>query len=196
MKSWDDDFKPNKWEDLFKSIRYNPSVDPAYYEYVKDRAEYISNYREKKGLKDMIYYVKFDGTDKLYAFFCKKNIDFKVGHRYKITADQITTYNNPVTVIRTSNEAPNGVKLRTITYAQCLDVSHRPDDRIEKVIFNREKNTTVVLWKDGQKTKVKCQDGDTFDEEKALALCYMKRVLGNRGSFNETLKKFCTTQEE
>ena len=48
----------------------------------------------------------------------------------------------------------------------------------------------------GKKTIVKCQNGETWDPEKALALCYMKRVLGNRGSFNETLKKYCWEEEK
>lgn len=47
----------------------------------------------------------------------------------------------------------------------------------KRVIFNPP--ATVVLWEDGTKTVVKCDKDDTFDEMKGLALCYMKKALGN-----------------
>lgn len=47
----------------------------------------------------------------------------------------------------------------------------------KRVIFNPP--ATVVLWEDGTKTVVKCDPKDTFDEMKGLALCYMKKALGN-----------------
>ena len=59
---------------------------------------------------------------------------------------------------------------------------------IEKVIFNEP--ATIVLWKDGTKTVVKCQEGDTFDKEKGLALCICKKAFGNKGNFNEVFKKY------
>lgn len=49
---------------------------------------------------------------------------------------------------------------------------------IEKVIFN--KPATIAFWSDGTKTVVKCSDEDIFDSEKGIALCYMKKFLGNR----------------
>ena len=144
----------------------------------------------------MVYYVKFDGTEKLYAYYCAKNVHLQIGSKYTIIADGVTEYKNPITVIKTSEIAPTNVgNIRTITSATMIGGAPRPDDRIKQVIFNKEKLTTVVLWADGQKTIIKCQEGDVFDEEKALALCYMKRVLGNRGSFNETLRKYCHQEE-
>ncbi|WP_290233599.1 hypothetical protein [Bacteroides acidifaciens] len=56
----------------------------------------------------------------------------------------------------------------------------------EKVIFNEP--ATIVIWKDGSKTVVKCQKGDSYDPEKGLALCFMKKALGNKGNFNNILK--------
>lgn len=56
----------------------------------------------------------------------------------------------------------------------------------EKVIFN--KPATIVIWKDGSKTVVKCQPNDEYDPEKGLALCFMKKALGNKGNFNNILK--------
>lgn len=57
----------------------------------------------------------------------------------------------------------------------------------EKVIFN--KPATIVYWNDGTKTVVKCQNGEEFDPEKGIALCYMKKICGNTGRYNELIKK-------
>lgn len=59
---------------------------------------------------------------------------------------------------------------------------------IEKVVFNDP--ATIVFWKDGTKTIVKCQEGDIFDKEKGLAMAITKRALGDKGNYNEVLKKY------
>ncbi len=65
---------------------------------------------------------------------------------------------------------------------------------IDKVIFN--KNATIVLWYNGEKTVVKCQEGDTFDKEKGLALCIIKYMFGNIGYYNEIFKSFNLDKEK
>ena len=57
-----------------------------------------------------------------------------------------------------------------------------------KVIFNGP--ATIVFWDDGTKTVVKCTERETFDYEKGVALCYMKKFLGNDNSFKHIFKKF------
>ena len=69
-----------------------------------------------------------------------------------------------------------------------LYFSNNTNLEIEKVIFNDP--ATIVIWKDGTKTVVKCQEGDVYDEEKGLALCISKKALGNKGNFNEVFKKW------
>lgn len=59
---------------------------------------------------------------------------------------------------------------------------------IKDVIFNNP--ATIVLWKDGTKTVVKCQEGDTYSKELGLAMCISKKYLGNKGNFNEVFKKW------
>ena len=61
-------------------------------------------------------------------------------------------------------------------------------ENIEKVIFNDP--ATIVYWKDGTKTVVKCQEGDTYDKEKGLAMCVAKKFFGNKGNFNKVFNKF------
>ena len=66
--------------------------------------------------------------------------------------------------------------------------TYKPDGGVSKVISNSDKGTTVVLWKDGTKTIVKCQEGEEFDAEKGVALCFMKRAFNNRGCYNDVFK--------
>lgn len=65
--------------------------------------------------------------------------------------------------------------------------------KIKKAIFNDP--ATIVFWDDGTKTVVKCGEDDTYDKEKGLALCYMKRLFDNKGRYNEVLKKWCKEKE-
>lgn len=58
---------------------------------------------------------------------------------------------------------------------------------IEKVIFNGP--ATIVMWMDGTKTIVKCQDGDEFDPEKGLAMAISKKAFGNKGNYCDVFKK-------
>lgn len=60
---------------------------------------------------------------------------------------------------------------------------------IERVIFNDP--ATIVMWKDGTKTVVKCQNGEAFDQEKGLAMAICKKVYGLK-----EFKKFLITEEE
>ena len=53
---------------------------------------------------------------------------------------------------------------------------------IKEVIFNNP--ATIVYWKDGTKTVVKCQEGETFDKEKGLAMAICKKIMNNKGNYN------------
>ena len=56
---------------------------------------------------------------------------------------------------------------------------------IRSVLSNRRKNAFTVVWEDGTTTVVHCQEGDEWDDEKALAMCFTKKALGNKGNFND-----------
>ncbi|NLC40651.1 MAG: hypothetical protein GX763_07020, partial [Clostridiaceae bacterium] len=62
------------------------------------------------------------------------------------------------------------------------------DFKIKKVIFNNP--ATIVLWQDGTKTVVICQEGDTYSKELGLAMCISKKALGNKGNFNDIFKEW------
>ena len=59
---------------------------------------------------------------------------------------------------------------------------------IQCVQSNHEKGVFTVKWTDGTVTMVSCQPGDDWDDEKALAMCFMKKALGNKGSFNDVMR--------
>lgn len=53
---------------------------------------------------------------------------------------------------------------------------------IKRVIFNGP--ATIVFWSDNTKTIVKCMDGELFDEEKGIAMAFMKKMYG-KGYMNK-----------
>lgn len=62
---------------------------------------------------------------------------------------------------------------------------------IKKVIYNPP--ATIIYWKDGTKTVVKCSDHD-LDEgrlspETGLVYAIAKKVLGNKGNYNDVLRR-------
>lgn len=63
-------------------------------------------------------------------------------------------------------------------------------DVVKAVYFNYEKGATTVVWFDGMRTTISCQNGEDFDEEKAIALCFMKRIFDNKGCFNNYMRKY------
>ena len=154
--------------------------------------------------------VKFLGTnDKTYVFETKMNLE--IDKWYEIYTKESGGYSSPVKVVKKYPTTCfyDGNMYKEIIAATevhlCAKVdktkhssieSNSPKDGwIDQVWFNPVKGTTVVRWTDGSKTMVRCQEGEPFDKEKGLALCYMKRTLGNKGNFNETLKKWCPIEE-
>ena len=64
---------------------------------------------------------------------------------------------------------------------------------IEKVIFNPP--ATIVIWKDGTKTVVKC-NGEKFDQEKGLAMAISKRALAVGNRYHKVFKKWCKAEDD
>ena len=65
---------------------------------------------------------------------------------------------------------------------------------IKDVIFNEP--ATIILWADGTKTVVKCQEGEGYDPEKGMAMAISKKALGNKGNYCEVFKKWLPEEEE
>ena len=56
---------------------------------------------------------------------------------------------------------------------------------IQSITANHKKNAFTVVWADGSHTIVHLQPGDVWDDEKALAMCFVKHMMGDTGSFND-----------
>lgn len=63
-------------------------------------------------------------------------------------------------------------------------------DMIVDVIYHDP--ATIVKWKDGTKTVVKCQKdkGDVYNPEQGLAMCIVKKICGNKGNYNDIFTKW------
>lgn len=96
-------------------------------------------------------------------------------------------------IIETANQVKEDIK-RDIKKKKIRDINNFTK-AIYKVIFTKKKET-IVLWKDGTKTIVTCQEGDEFDKEKGLALCIIKYIFGNIGEFNNIFKAFDFDSDE
>lgn len=67
-----------------------------------------------------------------------------------------------------------------------ISENHNMD--IKEVIYHDP--ATIILWKDGTKTVVKCQKDDIYDPEKGFVMAFMKKFYGNKGNFNDILRKW------
>lgn len=65
-------------------------------------------------------------------------------------------------------------------------------NKIQKVIYNNP--ATIVLWEDGTKTVVKCQDGETYDPELGLLYCIAKQFM--KSSFHKQMRDHCWERED
>jgi hypothetical protein len=66
--------------------------------------------------------------------------------------------------------------------------------RIRQVIFSGP--ATIVFWNDGDKTVVKCMEGDPLNYEMGIAMCTLKKLFGEEGyrSYKKHVKELL--QEE
>ena len=129
--------------------------------------------------------VVFPNSNKVYVYQTELNL-IRNGV-YDITVDGWHTYTSFVKVLGPQNTNYSG-NVRTITSARLVQAPPRKNSGIKKVYINKMKKTTTILWTDNTSTTVACQEGDTFDEEKGILACYMKKVFENRGYYNEIIK--------
>lgn len=76
-----------------------------------------------------------------------------------------------------------------LVYQEC---KVRPTFVIDKVLFNPP--ATIVFWRDGTKTVVKCKEGEEFSEWAGIALCLAKKLYGP--NFHKIFKAHCSDPEK
>ena len=86
---------------------------------------------------------------------------------------------------------------------------------IKRVVFDNP--STIVYWTDGSKTVVTCQDNmqpvkkkvngkkttvmkpkaaPSYSKETGLAMCFAKKMLGNKGNYNNIFRKFIEEEKQ
>lgn len=119
---------------------------------------------------------------------------------YKIFDIEVTVSRDELNTItlRKKNERRNEMPFEKTYYIDYSNILFKKDiwyvPSIKKVIFNDP--ATIVIWGDGSKTVVKCQDGETYDPEKGLAMAISKKALGNKGNYCEVFKEWLPEEEE
>ena len=100
----------------------------------------------------------------------------------------------------------NGVELPIILFAHKLDAIKeflKANDlvkskavRIKQVIFSGP--ATIVFWKDGDKTVVKCMDGDPLNYEMGIAMCTLKKLFSEEGyrNYKKYVKELLSEEKE
>lgn len=134
-----------------------------------------SSYRYNGALRGRVGVVRHVYGDQVSLMFDNLRNDNSSTGAFYLGLDEIIPYKE-VTFENTSQSS-------TVTKSS---TSVLPE--IKNVIFNDP--ATIVLWGDGTKTVVKCQDDDFYSEEIGLALCIAKKALGNKGNFNNVFKKW------
>lgn len=157
--------------------------------------DYKKTNKEKENKNMKVVTVKFLGSAREYEYWT--NLDLKVGVKYKATADGTHTYDTPVVVVRYAQKPSYNGKLRTLTKMELIDKEKNPTKiRLKKLVFNKKKKTTAVLWSDGTATKVKLMDGEEWNEEYAFAACILKKFFGDRGYSKKDFRRFIAAAEK
>lgn len=97
--------------------------------------------------------------------------------------------NNKTVYITTNPIGRDSIDAMMYAYNDILTSQHfiaSIPTTIRRVIFNGP--ATIVIWRDGSKTIVKCSGDDIFDPEKGLAMAICKKILGR--NFKATFKKW------
>lgn len=151
------------------------------------KMEEMKAYLELKGFEVMY---KRNSVRDGYDFVISKNNKHCYGW-YQWPADQMSFMNNLIdNFVKefgcAKNYEPEFLWPKRNPYSSMYQNGTKP--KIKNVIFNDP--ATIVFWTDGTKTVVKCQEGDTFDPEKGLAMAITKKIFGNKGNYCNEIKKW------
>lgn len=112
----------------------------------------------------------------------------------EIVSTIVNTYEPVFGILGPSDASSLGEKIYT-NLSRAVSISTDPRSitieksveefpKIRSILANKEKGAFAVAWDDRTSTVIHLQDGDEWDDEKALAMCFVKKLFGNKGSFN------------
>ena len=89
----------------------------------------------------------------------------------------------PVEIVGTTYSYPPAIggNFKTIKYE-----TYNPL-RVDRIIFSPP--ATIVFWKDGTKTVVKCADGEPFSEYNGFAAALLKKVFGSNSAVKKIIQR-------
>lgn len=153
-----------------------------------------------------------EGENKRYLY--KTELDLQLGSTYSIIADNKQAFNNLVKVTKIADWLPHPSSTRIITAAKLINsfkdtpltleegkilqnklIIPRKSNPIRKVYFNKEKDTTAVLWENGEKTIFKRDSRDEWDYEKVVAMAFMKKYFNNKAYYYDRLQEIIEDAE-
>ena len=114
-----------------------------------------------------------------------------IPNRKTLYARARNTINSIYDTPNVSSKCWNELKtICALTYRELISKKNSKDvynkrifSEIKDIIINDP--ATIILWKDGTKTVVKCQPVDTFDPEKGIAMAILKKLYGNSGFYKD-----------
>ena len=146
--------------------------------------EMVDKFARANGLDTDISNDNFDSNDPItYITIRKPHSPINPHKRYYIRWREAESLTDAATSI--FSDAMVFFGLTSTSNAYSLD--------IKDVIFNNP--ATIVLWSDGTKSVVKCQERDEYSREVGLALCIAKKALGNKGNFNNVFRKWIRNED-
>lgn len=167
-------------------------------EYLIDQLEPINAVLNNHGVKIETWFIRSD-------IACSKMVWQTVGEHSGDLTEYIPNrkmlYARARNIINSIYDNPNVSskwwdELKTICALTDIELISKKNSKeaYNKRIFSEIKDiiindpATIILWKDGTKTIVKCQPDDTFDPEKGIAMAILKKLYGNGGFYKDVFE--------
>ena len=182
--------------DIFEKLKYKEQLLVC--DFCLDSYRWVFGELAYDRLRDSLFaWYGLNEIERTLAYDKIVGIDFKVSsnidpNTVRLERKEPKTYIN--TIYPSVDKALQNLK-KGINKIYSSDKEAIMNYKIKDVIFSGP--CTIVLWKDGTKTIVRCEN-EFFDREKGLAMAICKKVLGtnNSGSnYYDIFKKWCSEEE-
>lgn len=185
-------------------VDYFNSYDPCVSSYLKSRggdslefetsvikkiSELIDIYDQHRSL-----YLLRSKLNTIYGFTSTINFDRGYENPYALVEHPQKSLEELKEINKIMNKRTNRLDYNNLYSIGSLFGVRKPE--IEKVIFSGP--CTIVMWSDGDKTIVRCEN-ENFDKEKGLAMAIVKKFLGtnkNKSDYFDIFKEFIPKEKE
>ena len=137
----------------------------------------VQNIMPKFDINDIVT-VPYDHDKKYWTVTAVRTNQIKMRTTYDlVSAKTGTTLDNVPEVDMTLVKRPTEKKENSVMDNRYM---------VKKLIYHGP--ATIVYWADGEKTVVKCMDGDTFDPMAGFCAALAKKVYGSTGTVKQIIK--------